>query len=195
MQRQLAWEGAGQSREGEGYSESRAARTFGKRVFNVPQQICSRNGQIMHESAHGMRRSYKAGCRCDLCKQAENEYRRGLRQRRREEVGEFVTRAVPSLSLVAGGGGAALTSGNAANISGAVESAVSLEIEGLGAISRPGIAAAALALARVLDNPKAVSTQPAAAAKLAHLLDMLRKGSRTKAKLASVRQMTRSERT
>ena len=38
-------------------------------------------------------------------------------------------------------------------------------------------AAAALALARVLDNPKAVSSQPAAAKVLAVLLDKLRSAS------------------
>jgi hypothetical protein len=149
----------------------------------------------MHEYAHGSRQSYKRGCRCDLCKCAEREYKRDLRQRQREEVGEFVTRGVPSLSLVAGGGSGLLTSGNAANSCGAVESAVAEEIAALEAHSRPGIEAACLALAAVLDNPKAVSTKPAAAAKLVHLLDTLRKGSNTSRKLASVRQMTRSDRT
>jgi hypothetical protein len=147
----------------------------------------------MHENMHGLRKSYKAGCRCDQCKCAEREYKRDLRQKQREEVGEFVTQGVPSLSLVPGGGAEYVTSGNAANPRGAVESAVALEIESLGAISRPGVAAACLALAAVLDNPRAVSTKPAAAAKLVHLLEMLRKGSNTSRKLASVRQMTSSK--
>jgi hypothetical protein len=157
------------------------------------------SGQIMHKTVHGLRSSYKAGCRCDLCKQAEAAYKRDLRRRQREDVGLYVTPAVPSLSLVTGGGAACpdlksehLTSENAANTGGAVESAVALEIEGLGAHHRPGLAAGALAMGRLLDNPKAVSTWPAAAAKLAHILDMLRRNSAgTKPKLASVREMTK----
>jgi hypothetical protein len=140
-----------------------------------------------------MRSSYKAGCGCDLCKQAEAAYRRELRQRRREAVGEFVTRAVPGLSLVTGGGTGALTCGNAGYApANSVEAAVLLEIEGLGVHPRPGLEAACLALARVLDNPKATSTKPAAAAKLAHILDMLCKSTVTKPRLASVRRMTKS---
>jgi hypothetical protein len=95
------------------------------------------------------------------------------------------------LSLVTGGGGGALTSGNPdSSPANSVESAVSLEIEALGAHPRPGLEAAALALARVLDNPKATSTKPAAAAKLAHLLEVLRKSTVTKPKLAAVRLMS-----
>lgn len=74
-----------------------------------------------------------------------------------------------------------------------VESAVSVEVEGLGADPQPGLVAAALALARILDNPKAVSTQPAAAKVLVALLEKLRsvatRGHR--GSLAVVRTMTK----
>lgn len=104
-------------------------------------------------------------------------------------VGEFVTQAVPSLSLVTSSG--AVNPGfMTAAVLGEVEAAVSLEIETVGDHGRPGLAAAALALARILDNPKAVSTQPAAAAKLANLLETLRKSSVNKLKLAAVRRLT-----
>jgi hypothetical protein len=55
------------------------------------------------------------------------------------------------------------------------------------------LAAAALALARILDNPKAVSTQPAAAKILAVLLEKLSAASARGhgGHLASVRTMTR----
>jgi hypothetical protein len=55
-----------------------------------------------------------------------------------------------------------------------------------------GLAAAALALARVLDNPKAVSTQPAAAKVLATTLDKLRSESARgrRGSLSVVREMT-----
>jgi hypothetical protein len=60
---------------------------------------------------------------------------------------------------------------------------------------RPGLRAAALALAAVLDNPKATSTKPAAAAALVNMLDTLRKSTRgTRPKLASVRAMTSEKR-
>jgi hypothetical protein len=53
---------------------------------------------------------------------------------------------------------------------------------------RPGLAQAALELARLLDNPNAVNQKPAAAAKLADILDKLRKGADSRrSKLASVR--------
>lgn len=69
--------------------------------------------------------------------------------------------------------------------------AVREEIDGLGPCVRPGLAAAAMALARILDNPKAISSQPPAAAQLVHILERLRKSAAgSKPKLASVRQMT-----
>jgi hypothetical protein len=56
----------------------------------------------------------------------------------------------------------------------------------------PGLAQAALALARILDNPKAISQQPAAAKTLATLLDKLRSASvrGRRGNLALVRTMT-----
>lgn len=46
------------------------------------------------------------------------------------------------------------------------------EIAGL-TVNRPGLAQAAIALARIMENPRAVSSQPAAAKVLASLLDKL----------------------
>jgi hypothetical protein len=95
---------------------------------------------------------------------------------------------VSALSLVSGDGTVTPTSGDASV--GAVEAAVALEIEGLGA-DRGGLKQTVLALARIMDNPKATSTQPAAAAKLADMLETLRKSTDgRKSKLGSVRSMT-----
>ena len=60
------------------------------------------------------------------------------------------------------------------------------------ATDRPGVAQIALALARILDSPKAVSSQPAAAKVLAALLDKLRAASARGSRgcLAVVRTMT-----
>jgi hypothetical protein len=138
---------------------------------------------------HGTRLSYQAGCRCELCKQAESSYKRGLRQRKREAVGVVSAAPSPGLSLVSGDGTVTPTSGNVSV--GLVEAAVAQEIEGLGA-DRAGLKQTVLALARIMDNPKAVSTQPAAAAKLADMLETLRKSTDAKkSKLGSVRSMTR----
>jgi hypothetical protein len=72
-----------------------------------------------------------------------------------------------------------------------VVEAVSREIEALDGHRRPGLAATAIALAAVMDNPKAISSQPAAAAKLSDLLEQIRKsGDGKRSKLASIRSMT-----
>lgn len=56
---------------------------------------------------------------------------------------------------------------------------------------RPDLAAIAVSLAEVLDNQGAVATKPAAAAKLAEVMDQLRKSATAKkSKLAVVRAMT-----
>ncbi len=60
---------------------------------------------------------------------------------------------------------------------GHVEAGVQAEISDLAAEVRPGVAQAALALARILDNPKATNHKPAAAKVLVALLDKLRLAS------------------
>jgi hypothetical protein len=73
---------------------------------------------------------------------------------------------------------------------GRVECGVRAELAGL--TERPGLVAVALAMARVLDNPRAVSSQPAAAKVLASLLDQLHSASACgrRGGLAVVRTMT-----
>ena len=73
-----------------------------------------------------------------------------------------------------------------------VESAVQEEINGVtSAELRPGLVQVALAMARILDNPRAPSAQPAAAKVLVTVLDTLRKGSAQgrRGSLAVVRTM------
>ena len=90
-------------------------------------------------------------------------YRKALRKRHAEEVGLFT----------------------------GVEAAVAEEIGALGDHNRPGLEAAAMALARLMDNPRAVSTQPAAAKVLGALLEKLRSASARgrRGNLAVVRAM------
>ena len=144
----------------------------------------------MPSKCRGSESSYAAGCRCDLCKRAAADARRERRRREREAVGELDPADMGGRPLVSIPECGPSTS-DYLHI-GVVE-AVSLEIDGLGANLRPGLAAAALALARILDNPRAVSTQPAAAAQLVNILGQLRKSaSGAKPKLAAVRQMTKN---
>jgi hypothetical protein len=141
----------------------------------------------MRSKCDGSQRSYNRGCRCAACKSAAADARRERRKRQSEAVGEpetvdtggqlvSVPTFEPSTSVTG---------------SGPVESAVSLEIEQLGPHRRPGVAAVALALARILDNPKAVSSQPPAAGQLVHAMNTLRKSATgAMPKLASIRSMT-----
>lgn len=75
---------------------------------------------------------------------------------------------------------------------GRVEAAVEAEIADLQqTVDRPGLAAMALTLATLMDDPAQKGKWPDAAAKLEGLLDKLRKGADSKrSKLASVRAMT-----
>jgi hypothetical protein len=74
---------------------------------------------------------------------------------------------------------------------GPVEAAVETEIRGFAQTeARPGLAATALALARIMDNPRAVGQQPAAARQLAAILGTLSKPTQRRGKLAVVKSMT-----
>ncbi|MCV7208398.1 hypothetical protein H7J75_06980 [Mycolicibacterium canariasense] len=69
------------------------------------------------------------------------------------------------------------------------------QLAGLSTVeARPGEAEIAYALARLLDNPRAIGQHPQASARLSEMVDKLRKGADKKTgKLASVRRMTRPE--
>jgi hypothetical protein len=56
--------------------------------------------------------------------------------------------------------------------------------------SRPGLVAVALAMAAILDNPLAITSQPAAARQLAAVLDVLHKHQVRRGRLAAVRTKT-----
>jgi hypothetical protein len=74
---------------------------------------------------------------------------------------------------------------------GPVELGVEAEIQGV-ADGRPGLAAVALAMARLLDDPKAKNQAPAAAKVLVSVLDKLHSASARgrRGHLSSVRTMT-----
>jgi hypothetical protein len=129
---------------------------------------------------HGTANRYNTGCRCDACK--ASHARRAADYRQRKITGEVVTMSPPDQNC------SPETSGP-----GPVELGVQAEIDGLASEARPGLAQAALALARILDNPKAVNQQPAAAKVLASLLEKLRSVSASgrRGNLALVKSMTK----
>jgi hypothetical protein len=115
---------------------------------------------------HGTPSRYSQGCRCADCTEAHRLRAVDYRTRKEESEPEPTS-------------------------PGQVEKAVEAEIGGL-AVSRPSLAAIALAMARILDNPRAKSTQPPAAKVLVSVLDTLHKGSAQgrRGNLALVREMT-----
>jgi hypothetical protein len=127
-------------------------------------------------ATHGTRTRYTQGCRCDDCKSAHNAYQRDYRSRCADTGAAVVASVVADQPQPRPG---------------PVESGVEAEIIGLAAGARPGLAQAALALARILDNPKAVNQQPAAAKVLASLLDKLRTPAQDRrGRLSMVRTLT-----
>jgi hypothetical protein len=128
---------------------------------------------------HGTRQRYGAGCRCGNCKDAQAIYQRKYRERKANGETRPVLVA-PVLQLQP-------------TEPGPVASAVEAELGCLAeAQLRPSLAQAALAMARLLDNPKAVNQQPAPAKVLAALLDKFRSASAggRRGGLALVRTMT-----
>ncbi len=129
--------------------------------------------------AHNRTR-YLAGCRCDVCKEAQAAYRRDLRIRKTEEAAG----GQPVSSVKSAPKGPTVWE------PGAVTKGVEAELEGyVGAEKRPGLAATALALAAVLDNRAIASQHPAAARQLTDILDALgRQGTKRKSKVDEARR-------
>jgi hypothetical protein len=121
---------------------------------------------------HGTRYRYSKGCRCDDCTEAARIYQRDYRLRKPGPV--------------------VVDDPDSGNSAGPVESGVMAETDGLAAQARPGLTQAALAVARVLDNPKAINQHAAAAKVLSTLLDKLRSASvrGRRGGLSVVREMT-----
>jgi len=134
------------------------------------------------ESPHGRSRYRHHGCRCVVCVEANRVYMRGLRARKRGltpvPLAETLADRPPSIS---------------AETSGPVVAAVRRDLERLGDLTGwEYLAAAAIAMARILDHPGAVTTQPAAAKQLMSLMDTLRENAAPKrGKLAAIQAMSR----
>ena len=119
---------------------------------------------------HGTLHRYNQGCRCLDCVDRNTSYR----QERRDKLsGQDIT---------AGQGPGQVELGVREEIAGAVE-------------ARPGLAAMAVCLAQLLDNPRARNQHAATAKVLTHLLDELVKvgAPRRRSHLALVREMTKKD--
>ncbi|MEE2855638.1 MAG: hypothetical protein VX424_23640 [Actinomycetota bacterium] len=132
-----------------------------------------RKGCLPMAAEHGTRARYNAGCRCGGCVSANSDYHRQRRAGLSQE-------SVPSGT-------------DFCESPGPVELGVQQEIDGPAADARPGLAQVALCLARLMDNPRAVNQQPAAAKALASMLDKLRavQARSRRGGLSVVREMTR----
>jgi hypothetical protein len=131
---------------------------------------------------HGRTR-YARGCRCGVCKAAERDYQRERYRRRRG----LPVDEPDSLALIA------VNPQPDSPDDGSVVAAVRAELDAApAAVERPGLTAVALALAEILDDPRHIATQPAAARQLAAILGTLSKRAQRPGKLAVVKSMTAS---
>jgi hypothetical protein len=142
-------------------------------------------------SDHGTRQAYSKGCRCAECKAAQAGYMRGYKARK---AGADIPTRKPGRPRKDATVTALPTAlATAPLVAGEHERAVLEELATLtSAETRKAAATAAVAMARLLDNPLALAQQPQAAARLTTIMEDLRKGaSRRKGRLASVQSMTR----
>jgi hypothetical protein len=136
------------------------------------------------------RTRYQQGCRCSVCTAANKVYTSEYRQRRR--MSGVRVSAVPSLN----------TAGNVSAVSecapvpngtpGPCVAAVLAEVDLLGVLaSRPALCAAAAAMAAILDNQKAITSQPSACRQLTSVMDELHKSAQPRrGRLAAITTMT-----
>ena len=118
-----------------------------------------------------------------MCKTAEREYQRNRYRRQRGLPVDPPD--PPKLSVV--------DCPPVSSHEGSVVAAVRAELGAApAAAERPGLAAAALALAAILDDPQHVAVQPAAARQLVTILGTLSKRTQRRGKLALVKSMTTS---
>lgn len=145
----------------------------------------------MRSKCRESEKCYNSGCRSEACRLAATEARRERRRLAREAVGELPGLDAGRTRVVSMPINNALTSGTADVPLGNVEAAVLTELQALDAGMRPGLAAACVAMARILDNPTAVSSQPPAAKVLTTLLEKLRASAPgRRGNLRMVREMT-----
>jgi len=140
---------------------------------------------------HGTRQCYADGCRLPECKAAQAKYRREHKARQLGVVTDFPKAGRKPKTAAE----AAVVAAQDAVPAGAGwnEQQVLAELATLSsAETRKGAAASAIALAKILDNPNAVTSWVSAAKALPDILKDLREGSaRKKGRLASVQSLVK----
>lgn len=145
-------------------------------------------------AVHGSRQCYADGCRLPECKAAQAQYRREHKARQLGVVSEFPRAgrrpgtAAEQSAVVA----AQVVPASCGRV-GPTEQATVDELALLtSAETRKAIAAGALVIARLLDNPNAVNQHSAALKTLQSVMADLRQGStQRKGRLASVQSMVK----
>jgi hypothetical protein len=129
------------------------------------------------------RTRYLSGCRCVECKRVQSAYLKAYRARRKQAGGK--PKQLTPVSMLS-------PKRTAPDPVGPVEAGALAELEVLTtAAKRPGLAAGALAMARLMDSPTNTAQWPAAQARLQAALSELRKGADSRTSwLTSVRAMT-----
>jgi hypothetical protein len=132
--------------------------------------------------SHGRSR-YAKGCRCSVCKQAQRDYLRAYRGRKR------ALRPVPASPVEPAG----VAPSAQDYVSGPCVAAVHAELATLGDLtSHQTLAASAVAMARILDSGENVPTWPAAAKQLMSAMNTLHEEAAPKrGTLAAIQAMSR----
>ena len=134
------------------------------------------------------RAAYRRGCRCEVCCEANRVYARERKRRKTSEI-----RAAPAEVGRSGPPESIAKTSNDPEPRGRVVEAVARDLASCNAFEeRPGLAATAMAMAELLDNPSATPQWPAAAARLTAILTEVVPAVPVRASgLAAVREMTR----
>lgn len=137
-------------------------------------------------ASHGTRARFNQGCTdgpegmaCDPCRQANNEY---FKKRYQKKNAEKITKLSTAADAPV----------DQPREPGPVEQGV---IDALAKVpaaveARPDLAASAIAMARIQDNPLFTAQATNAAARMLTIMEQMMKGSQRRRKLAAVRQMT-----
>ena len=131
------------------------------------------------------RAAYRRGCRCEVCCEANRVYAREHKRRKKSEIPVAINKRFIHKT----------TSPAESDVTprGRVVEAVARDLASCNAFDeRPGLAATAMAMAELLDNPSATPQWPAAAARLTAILMEVVPAVPVRASgLAAVREMTR----
>lgn len=131
---------------------------------------------------HGTRTCYNDGCRCDKCKIAEANYQK----KRRHGTDDATVVSLP------GAASDVVDNPEPKPIGPCEAQAIATLANTPATVKRPDLFQAALAMARIMDNPVTVAQHVQAAARYTDISALLMKGADDrKSRLAAVREMSK----